>query len=480
MKKQTMTLAAMAMAVGMLPAVRATAVEGSGAGDPAAALRAAVAQASLAATAVDGGREADGTKTAGGRLAQGAGDEQAAEASGLSGSISRRVLAGDVAEYSFQVRVGPGVHDVFGLHRVVREVAPFLPVHAGRGLMMAHGDAWGFDAAFLSGLASPSPAALPVFLAENGIDVWGIDFRWSLVGSTTTDFSFMKQWGMATDAGDLAVALATARLTRTLTGDGAAPLNLLGWSRGGQTSYVYVNAETRVPSQLRQVGGLIVVESFLRTDQADVQQAACARLAGEQMAISGGTFASTSGTLFATLGSLASAAPGGASPVISGLTNSQAAILAGAVTYSLLPPGQAFVPLYHFLAGVFNSQGQPTGLAHTPAGTWYSMLAGASPFEPEKVLADGDAAVCGQGTLPLGDHLADITLPVLYVGAGGGIGQYGVYTTTLLGSHDVTLQIVALDPPAQRAFDLGHVDPYTATDAQPLFWQPILTWLLTH
>jgi hypothetical protein len=257
MKKKTIVLAAVLMAVGTLPRLAATEVEGGGAGDPAAALRAAVAQACLAATAVDGG-EAGGGEAAGGRAAG-----EASAASGLSGSISRRVLAGDVAEYSFLVRVGPGPHDVFGLHRVVREVAPFVPVHAGRGLMMAHGDAWGFDAAFLSGLASPSPAALPVFLAQNGIDVWGIDFRWSLVGSTTTDFSFMKRWGMATDAGDLAVALAAARLTRKLTGDGAAPLNLLGWSRGGQTSYVYVNAETRMPPQLRQVGGLIVVESFL-------------------------------------------------------------------------------------------------------------------------------------------------------------------------------------------------------------------------
>jgi hypothetical protein len=82
--------------------------------------------------------------------------------------------------------------------------------------------------------------------------------------------------------------------------------------------------------------------------------------------------------------------------------------------------------------------------------------------------------------LPTGDHLAEITVPVLYLGAGGAVGQYGVYTTTLLGSSDVTTHIVTLQPAAERALDIGHVDVFDATTASSLFWQPLLTWLLAH
>lgn len=57
----------------------------------------------------------------------------------------------------------------------------------------------------------------------------------------------------ACDARDLGIALAVARLTRGLTGDGFGRLHLLGWSRGGQIGYAYLDGETRLPPHLRQV-----------------------------------------------------------------------------------------------------------------------------------------------------------------------------------------------------------------------------------
>ena len=79
-----------------------------------------------------------------------------------------------MAEYSFKVRVGAGPYDEIGVHRVVKEIAPNVPAHASRAVFFAHGDIWNFRAAFLTGAKS-----IPVFLAENGVDVWGIDFRWT-------------------------------------------------------------------------------------------------------------------------------------------------------------------------------------------------------------------------------------------------------------------------------------------------------------
>jgi hypothetical protein len=101
----------------------------------------------------------------------------------LLGEIRRRPLTANIVEYSFRVRVGPEAHDVIGLHRVVKELKSFVPIQTSQAILMAHGDIWGFDAAFLASLASttiPDSQALPVFLAQHDIDIWGIDFRWML------------------------------------------------------------------------------------------------------------------------------------------------------------------------------------------------------------------------------------------------------------------------------------------------------------
>ena len=59
-------------------------------------------------------------------------------------------------------------------------------------------------------------------------------------------------------------------------------------------------------------------------------------------------------------------------------------------------------------------------------------------------------------------------------------GEFGVYSTSLLGSTDVTALVVNKVPAAQRVIDFGHADLFLANDAQALVWQPILSWLQAH
>jgi len=190
-----------------------------------------------------------------------------------------------------------------------------------------------------------------------------------------------------------------------------------------------------------------------------------------------GTFENTTGLLFETLGNLALTDPTGASPVVPGFNNRQAGLVAGSATYIFFPQGQAPVPVYHFAGGTFDAQGLPVTLRYTPESRWFHFEQGASPFEPERVVTEGDELICNQ-SLPYDDHLGQITVPILYIGAGGGFGQFGGYTTTLLGSHDVTTHVVSLR--AQRALDFGHADLWNATDAPSLVWQPILDWIEGH
>jgi len=399
----------------------------------------------------------------------------------LASSITRRVISGNVVEYSLVIRTGAGEHDRIGLHRVVQETAPNVAAHARHAILFAHGDAWGFDGAFLANLATPGASpdhAAPVFLAEHGVDVWGIDFGWTLIPAGTTDFTFLRGWGMGRDARDLGIALALARIVRLAEGNGLTPIDLLGWSRGGQIGYAYLNAETQAPRGLRQVKGFVPVDIFLKTDDETLRQAACARAAAEQAIVDAGTFENTTGELFQTLGNLALTAPAAASPVVPGFTNRQAGLVAGSATYVFFPPGLSVVPVYHFAGGTFDAGGLPTGLTYIPENAWFHFEEGAAPFEPQQVVVDGDDVICDQKDVPFDDHLSRITVPVLYVGAGGGFGPFGVYTTTLLGSHDVTTHVVSLQ--AQRALDFGHADLWNATDAPSLVWQPILDWIATH
>ena len=80
--------------------------------------------------------------------------------------------------------------------------------------------------------------------------------------------------------------------------------------------------------------------------------------------------------------------------------------------------------------------------------------------------------------LPYDDYLAEVKVPVLYVGAEGGFGHSGEYSTTLLGSTDVTTLNVSLLP--DPSLDFGHSDLFWADNAQTVAWEPIYNWVRSH
>ena len=73
------------------------------------------------------------------------------------------------------------------------------------------------------------------------------------------------------------------------------------------------------------------------------------------------------------------------------------------------------------------------------------------------------------------DNLVNVTVPVLYIGADGGFGTSGLFSTTLLGSTDKETLIVDLTP--DQLHDFGHSDLFLGIGAQTLVWEPLLDWL---
>ena len=51
-----------------------------------------------------------------------------AAVTGLLLNVTREPVVGDIVHYSFKVRVGSGRYDIIGLHRVVKEKAPYRPI----------------------------------------------------------------------------------------------------------------------------------------------------------------------------------------------------------------------------------------------------------------------------------------------------------------------------------------------------------------
>lgn len=285
---------------------------------------------------------------------------------------------------------------------------------------------------------------------------------------------------MEQNARDVGTGLLPARLGRALTGSGAGKLFLLGWSRGGMIGYAYLNHETQLPTWLHQVRGFIPVDIYLKTDDAAIAAGACARRDTNQANFDADGCDDANGQLADQVGSLAAAEPNGASPIFPGLSNRQGALLLGTATFNIFPEGQALVPAYHFTGGTFDAFSLPDGLTYTAEGDWTTFLQAGSPVEPTRLLLDAELATCDQDDVSFDDHLGEIDIPVLYVGAGGGFGDFGIFTTTLLGSADVTNLVVSLAPPEARLLDFGHADLFLAPQAENLVWHPILAWLQSH
>jgi len=393
--------------------------------------------------------------------------------------MTRTPLVGDIVHYAFVLSLGSGEFDRIGLHRVVRESRTCRPIRTRRAVMLQHGDAVGFEGVFLHGSVAnsvPDDHAFAVFLAQNDYDVWGIDQRWILVPAGTSDLAFMSDWNIQRQVDDLGVALSIARIARLLTGGGGGQFHLIGYSSGVFTGFAYLNQETERSPGSRHVKGFVPIDSPVKTSNPQFQATACAVASQYATDLSNGIYAGTAGTLFATLGGLALSDPGGLSPVVPGLTNEQAALVFGAATHQFIP----YLPWYHYAGGQFGGNGLPTGLLFTPVSAFFEFLISASPYEALRFQQEVAALVCGSDDLPYDDHFAEIAVPVFYVGTRGGFDTVGTYVMELIGSEDKNTLVVSLLPPEAQMADFGHVDCWTASDAEVVVWQPILGWLDAH
>ena len=392
---------------------------------------------------------------------------------GLVSRYLREPLPGNIAHYTFIVRTGSGPYDEIGIHRVVKEKRAFAPIKSSRNLFLQHGDAKDFTGIFQPGIRSANTAdehGIAWFLADSDVDVWGIDQAWTLVPSGMSDVSFMADWGLDRQVADLSFALSIARFSRLLTGAGSEPMILSGYSSGVVTGYALLNEETQLAEKARNVRGFIPVDLGLKLSDpylkgffADYGKNALQLIANGQ---------ACEEVAFQPLGYLARTDPDGASPILSGMTNMQAALL--------FAGGQVFGEgsTFHYIAAKLEN-GMPVSLHKISIPQWLDFLEASVAYEPWKFEADYCALFADASETKFDDHVAEITVPIFNVAAAGGIGELSRFGTTLLGSSDITHLIVQLGATSTLE-EFGHIDLFTAENAPILVWQPILDWIRSH
>jgi hypothetical protein len=401
----------------------------------------------------------------------------AIESAAASLSFSREHVSADIYHYELVLPLGSGPNAAIRVHRIVREIAPYVPRRSDDAVVLMHGDFSTFVTNFAPALGEPaSPVTgLAPYLAARNIDVWGVDRRWTLP-APEDDVSDFATMGVAQEVDDLRIALTLVRTVRAADGSGGGKVALGGYSHGAQLAYIYASVEAARPAPFRHVDALVPLDFYgaYGPESAADQAAACENSAlGYQFVADG--FIDSDNSFQILIGELARTAPDEPFPLNPVRTNRAQLLRLVGQTYLFAP----LAPLYHLLAPILDENGVPLGLSETSEAAAIAWLEG-SPFHESFLEAvDFDAQLCG-ATPPVDAPLSRIRVPLFYIGAAGGVGDLGIHSTQQVSSTDVTTLVVRRFGPERRAEDFGHADLLYADDAAALAWQPLVAWLAAH
>lgn len=374
-----------------------------------------------------------------------------------SDTVQRVHVTGDVYRYSYVVPVGDTPNARLVIHRLVSDSA------MGRtddSIMLLHGDFATFASSFGDGLAP--------WLAERGVDVWGVDRR---ATGSTGDLSDFGAMGLEQELADLRVALAFARQHSD------ERLTLAGFSRGGQLAYAYASREALVAAPDRHVKALVPLDVYasLAAEDADIRDFFCAWSAEEDEMLARG-IVEVSNVFQQSVGERALTDPQGTSPWIPTRTNRAVMLAFVGRTWAF---GWPAAPVYHLAAPVFGPSGPPPiGLRVSSEASIAGWLAAAPPFAALRESADTDGLLCDPTRFDV--PLSRIRIPLFAIAAAGGYGERVFHSTAQVSSADVSTLLIRQLPVEREAEDFGHADLLFAPDAPTLAWQPLLDWLQAH
>jgi hypothetical protein len=388
-------------------------------------------------------------------------------------NYKRTVITGDIAHYSFEVQIGTNEFDKIGIHRVVKEATAGNPLKTENAFFYLHGDLKNFVGMMLPSVFSPSMGAdygLGIYLAKNGVDVWGVDMAWCFVPAEGTDFGWFKDYGIEKAARDTRTAMAVARIARYLTGNELAKMNLAGYSSGAPTVAGALDLETQLDPAEQHIKGFVCIDLALKTASDDIDFSLAEQWDLYKTPYDAGTYESYLGFTF--VGGEAASNPTGDSPVIPGFTNEQVALYFGC--------GQAWITIpFHFWAADWEND-LPVSPKYTTKEQIFDFMISAIEYQPHRFFLDYVVLMDDVHDSPFDNHFSQVTVPILNVSPGGGFYEDSKVGIAQFGSTDVTHLLPSLEPPGNELIDFGHVDLFTAYNAQEMWWEDLLGWLEAH
>jgi hypothetical protein len=386
-------------------------------------------------------------------------------------SAGREIVTGAIAHYHAVIATGPDPHDLVRIHRVIEEVEPGQPIAARSAVFFQHGDCKSFVTTALPGTVLPSTPrefGMATHLAGRGIDVWGIDHAWCDLPQCQPDFDFMADWDLQRAVDDLDLAIATARLTRQLTGHGLQKLHLCAYCGGVTTGWALLDQQATLPAAERTVGGFITLDSIYVTDDPWVHA-----FFRQQLDTLPDTPQSYSG--MHDLGHLALDFPDSPSPYDPTLTNLEY------VLQTMAAPEYG-TPTFHYWAGSYDpawvgGDEPPVDFRYTDLTRVLEYLDASSCWSPTARLCDELILRAGEGESPYDDNLAAIQNPLLQIAAGGGYSELAFETGARTASSDVTELVIRLQADGDACLDLGHCDLVTSDLAPALVWDEMVRWI---
>lgn len=388
-------------------------------------------------------------------------------------SVTKEDLKKNLVHYKALFKVGSGEFDVIAVHRVVREPREGLPVPTVGAYLFVHGSAANF---YSIAMVPLNGEGLAVFLAERNVDVWGIDLRNVQIPGEVTDLSFAHDWGLGVHLKDTMFATRLARHVRGLNGQDSRGIILGGHSAGASVAYAVADAEAVLDTTQRDVIGIIPMEIVYKLPPSAASQAqfSC-MIQGAYTAMNNAGNILFDNRSWIDTANLGLTHPNDSSPYNPQMTNLQF-VLNGTSALT-------FAPFYQFHKWAVNRDASGVAIAGLYTSTEDILKVGITSTVyqvPNSLVADFFGTSCTTTDNPYDDNLAQIAVPVLYVGIAGGFGRLGEYTPELLGSTDVKTIMMQARPDDDAANDFGHMEALTAAEARHLVWEPMQTWIVQH
>ncbi len=385
-------------------------------------------------------------------------------------NYSKEDLGSSIVHYYFEVSVGANDNDRIGLHRVVKE-SNGQPIKTEKTFFFQHGDLKNFIGMMLPANYSPATSddfGLGIYLAKNEVDVWGMDQAWCMADETTTDFSYMENYGLNKTSEDLRTGMAIARVARYLIGNKLDPMTLACYSSGVATGYALLNHETQLNNSVRHAKSYIPIDMPVDTDDGPLSSFMIGDRQLNLDAIAAGNYESP--LIFAAVADLARTDPNGDSPFFEGFTNNMVALFFGS------GPIAGDEVIFHYLAADWVDE-FPATFKYVTMDQWLDFMGSGVDYQPCQFFVELDELILHSIDSPFDDNFGQITIPIFNVSCAGGFGDLTKEVFDEIGSSDVTHLIPALDTPENALFDFGHIDLFIGNNAETLIWEPILNWI---